>query len=184
MMSWESWLGDRLETVRVVTTERGMRANGYVIQAGTIPTARRTRFLVDAAGRTRRLAVQSDSVEGERHLALTRTPGGPWVVESTAGSRPLFALNGAEDLQLDASAFTPALGLRRLGIPERERHRPHALRVGCISMPTLEVRAVEYEYTFGDGDKATLVGPGGPPDLTIDERGFVVLIPGHSRRLS
>ena len=184
MMSWESWLGDRLETVRVVTTERGMRANGYVIQAGEAPYGASYQFLVDVAGRTRRLAVQSDSVEGERHLALTRTPGGPWVVESTAGSRPLFALNGAEDLQLDSSAFTPALAIRRLGIPERQRHRPHSLRVGCISMPTLEVRAVEYEYTFGDGDKATLVGPEGHLDLTIDERGFVVLIPGHSRRLS
>ena len=184
MMSWESPLSRRLETVRVVTTERGLRANGYIIEAGTEPYGASYQFLVDAAGRTRRLTVQTDSAEGERHLALTRTPGGPWVVESTAGSRPLFALNGAEDLELDASTFTPTLGLRRLGNPERIRHRAHSLTIGCISMPTLEVRAVEYEYTFGDDDKAYVKGPEGQLDLTIDERGFIVEITGRSRRLS
>jgi hypothetical protein len=187
MLSWISPQHDKLEAVRVVRTDRGLRANGYMIQSGSSTFGSSYSVLADATGRTRRLTVQTDTLEGERHLALTRTPGGPWVVESTAGSHPLFALDGAEDLDIESSAFTKGLTLRRLAGSNfsghsRQLHHTHRVKVGCISIPALEVRAIEAEYTFGDHSNAWHRGPSGDADLILDDDNFVVTFPGMWNR--
>ncbi len=188
MLSWQSQKHTRFETVRVVLTERGVRANGYIVQAEDDSFGASYTVLADASGRARRLTVQSDSAEGERHLALTRTPGGPWVVESTAGSQPLFALDAAQDLEIETSAFTVGLALRRLAGPKGDgritlQHQPQYLTVGCISLPTLEVRVVRHEYTFREGSAVSYRGLMGDTDLTLDSHCFVVDFPGLATRL-
>lgn len=188
MLSWSSDRDRRVETVRAVLTERGLRANGYIISAGDDPYGASYSLLVDARGRTRRLAAQSDSVEGERHLALTRTPGGPWVVESTGGSSPLYALNDAQDIDLDSSAFSNALALRRLAMGNHDQGGPEIdleipITVACVALPTLAVRSVEHVYTFRGGGVVSYRGPAGVADLTIDHQSFVLDFPGLSRRL-
>ena len=188
MLSWSSDVNRRLETVRTVITERGLRANGYIIDAGGEPYGSSYSLLVDVQGRTRRLAVQSDSVEGERHLALTRTPGGPWVVESTGGSSPLYALNDAQDVDLESSAFTNALSLRRLVAAGEHDGGPRigaefAVTVACISVPTLIVRAVQHFYTFRGDGVVSYRGPAGEADLKVDHQNFVIDFPGLSHRL-
>jgi hypothetical protein len=188
MLSWSSDVNRRLETVRTVITERGLRANGYIIEASDSPYGATYSLLVDAQGRTRRLAVESDSVEGERHLALTRTPGGPWVVESTAGSSPLYALNEAQDVDLESSAFTNALDLRRLVASSQPDGGPEighefTAKVAFIAMPSLVVRSVQHSYTFRGDGVVSYRGPAGEADLTIDHQNFVVDFPGLSRRL-
>jgi len=192
MLSWTSEAHRRLETVRTVITERGLRANGYIIEASDTPYGSSYSLLVDSKGRTRRLAVQSDSIDGERHLALTRTPGGPWVVESTAGSSPLYALNEAQDVDLESSAFTNALALRRLMINSQSEtqsgggpqiDQEFSVGIACISMPTLVVRSVQHFYTFRGNGVVSYRGPAGEADLTIDPQSFVVDFPGLSRRL-
>jgi hypothetical protein len=188
MRSWSSQAHRRLETVRTVITERGLRANGYIIDASDTPYGSSYSLLVDVRGRTRRLAVQSDSIDGERHLALTRTPGGPWVVESTAGSSPLYALDDAQDVDLDSSAFTNALALRRLALATENNGglqlgQDIPVTVACISMPTLAVRAIQHVYTFRGDGVVSYRGPAGEADLTIDQQNFVIDFPGLSRRL-
>ena len=188
MLSWRSDLHRRLETVRTVITKRGMRANGYIIQASDSPYGASYSLLVDHPGRTRRLVVESDSVEGERHLALTRTPGGPWVVESTAGSSPLYALNDASDVDLESSAFTNALVLRRLVASAQQEGGPqigheYSVKVAFIAMPSLAVRSVQHVYTFRGDGVVSYRGPAGEADLTIDQQNFVIDFPGLSRRL-
>lgn len=185
ILSWSSRDGQRLETVRAVITERGLRANGYIIDAGQDAYGGSYSLLIDAKGRTRRLSAQSDSVEGERHLSLTRTPGGPWVVESTSGSNPLYALNDAVDIDLDASTFSHSLPLRRLAALglDRDLGREQTVVVACISFPTLAVRAVAHHYTFRTDGVVSYRGPDGEVDLTIDERRFVIDFPGSARRL-
>jgi len=188
MLSWISDSNRRLESVRAVITERGLRANGYLIDAGHAPFGASYSLLVDARGRTRRLAAQSDSIDGERHLSLTRTPGGPWLVESTAGSTPLYALDGAHDIDVESSAFSNALALRRLAMVDALSDGPRlgeeiAVTVACVSMPTLAVRAVQHFYTFRSEGVVGYRGPAGEADLTIDTQHFVVDFPGLSRRL-
>ena len=188
VLSWRSDDGRRLETVRAVVTERGLRANGYVIDAGADPYGGSYSLLVDAKGRTRRLSAQSDSLEGERHLSLTRTPGGPWVVESTSGSNPLYALDDAADIELDASTFSHSLPLRRLAVQgcDAEIGAEFTVVVACISFPTLAVRSVAHHYTFRGDGVVSYRGPDGSEshvDLTIDDRYFVVDFPGSARRV-
>lgn len=189
MLSWASDAGGHLETTRVVLTERGMRVNGYIIDAaGDDQYGASYSLLVDTTGRTRRITVQSDSREGERHLALTRTPGGPWVVESTSGSNPLYALDPALDVDLQSSAFTNALSIRRLvlahgpaGYPPL--HEDNWVAVACIDMPSLAVRMVHHCYTFRGDGVVFHRGPSGEVDLSVDDRHFVRSFPGLSHRL-
>ncbi len=170
-------------------TERGLRANGYLIQAGGTAYGASYSVLTDASGRTRRITVHSDSAEGERNLSLTRTPGGPWVVDSTAGSSPLYALDDSQDVDIQSSAFTNALPLRRLGLIRTEglltngSDEEFVINVASISMPTLEVRSIEHRYTFRGSGVVTHRGPAGVRDLSIDEHGFVIDFPGLSYRL-
>lgn len=188
MLSWSSDGDRRLETVRTVLTERGLRANGYIIDAGIPPYGASYSLLADARGRTRRLAAQSDSIDGERHLALTRTPGGPWVVESTGGSSPLYALDDAQDIDLESSAFSNALALRRLSIAAARNGGTHPgveipVTVACVAMPSLIVRSVQHFYTFRGDGVVSYRGPAGEADLTVDSDHFVTNFPGLSRRL-
>lgn len=186
ILSWGSRDDRRLETVRAVITERGLRANGYIIDAGKAPYGGSYSLLVDAKGRTRRLSAQSDSIEGERHLSLTRTPGGPWVVESTSGSNPLYALNEAADIDLDASTFSHSLPLRRLAMLGRDQDLDieQTVVVACVSFPTLAVRSVAHHYTFRADGVVSYRGPDVEGDLTVDDQHFVVDFPGSSRRLA
>jgi hypothetical protein len=188
MLSWYSDESRWLETVRVVITERGLRANGYIIEATDNAFGVSYSLLVDAAGRTRRLTVQSDTVEGERHIALTRTPGGPWVVESAAGTSPLFGLDGAQDLDIDHSAFTNALCMRRMALTSWNGrtppwHQELANKVGSVSIPTLAVRPVEHVYTFRSETEVHFRGPDRETDLTVDELNIPVDVAGLGRRL-
>ncbi len=200
MLSWASQENRRLETVRVVLTDRGLRANGYLIDTTAVQYGASYSMFTDARGRTRRLTVQSDSLDGERHLTLTRTPGGPWLVESTAGSKPLYALNEAVDIDMDASAFSNTLPMRRLQLPSpeppstddtarnqavenRTAEREFRVIVACVSLPTLAVRAVEHHYRFLQSGLVHYRGPAGEADFTVDDDYFVLELPGVSRRL-
>lgn len=185
ILSWSSQGTQRLETVRTVVTERGLRANGYIIDAGAQPYGGSYSLLVDAKGRTRRLSAQSDSLEGERHLSLTRTPGGPWVVESTSGSNPLYALDDAVDIGLDASTFSHSLPLRRLAVlgHDTDVDAEFTVVVACISFPTLAVRPVAHHYTFRGAGLVSYRGPDGDGDLTVDTQFFVVDVPGTSHQV-
>ncbi len=187
MLTWSSDGQRRLETVRTVITERGLRANGYIVQAGSYGAS--YSLLVDAQGRSRRITVQSDSPQGERHLSLTRTPGGPWVVESTSGSNPLHALDEALDVDLESSTFTNALILRRTRVTSGDPDGPGVgaetkVTVARISMPTLTVEAVEQSYTYRGDGVVSFRGPIGQAELTVDENSFVIDFPGVSHRLN
>ena len=124
-------------------------------------------LLVDAQGRTRRLSAQSDSLEGERHLSLTRTPGGPWVVESTSGSNPLYALDDAADISLGRVDVLPlaaaaAAGRPRATTPSSASSSPSPSPASRF--PTLAVRAVAHHYTFRGDGVVSYRGPDGDGD--------------------
>jgi hypothetical protein len=186
MLTWTSDDQRRLETVRVVLTERGLRASGHIVSAAGDPFGVAYTLLVDPEGRSRRLTVTTDSGTGERSLTLSRVPGGQWVSDNGSGSRTLTQVEAALDVDLTASAFTNSLAIRRLGL-----HRAvgsATLTVASVGGPDPEVGAVTHTYTTVSADSQGAViaysGPLGDSELVIDADGFVVHFPGLSDRLS
>ena len=183
-LSWSSDDGRRLETVRVVITDRGMRASGYLVVVGRHSFGVSYSLLCDDAGRTRRLTVQSDSLAGERGLVLTRTPGGPWL-DGAGKSPPMADLDSAQDVDLTASAFTNSLTVRRLGLHRQMGHEP--VSVVQVGVPELSVEAAVHRYrtvsVTADGARIDHFGPAGHHEITVDRQGFVIDVPHLSYRL-
>ena len=184
LLSWSSDDGRRLETVRVVLTERGLRASGYLVVVGRHSLGGSYSVLCDAGGRTRRLTAHSDSALAERGLSLTRTPGGPWLDGAGhAANKP--GIDRCHDIDLTASAFTNSLVIRRLGL--HRRIGEETLCVAQISVPALQVSPVEHHYrtlaVTDDGASIGYRGPAGEYTMTVDRHGFVIDIPRVSYRL-
>ena len=175
LLSWSSDDGRRLETVRIVLAERGLRASGYLVVVGRHSFGASYSVLCDAAGRTRRLTVQSDSEATERALLLTRTPGGPWL-DGAGKSPPDPELDDAQDIDLTASAFSNSLAIRRLGLHRRYGHE--SVLVTEIGVPDLLVAPVLHHYrTTGLTDDGATIrhhGPAGDHEMTVDRDGFVI----------
>ncbi|MET3805719.1 hypothetical protein ABIB25_002723 [Nakamurella sp. UYEF19] len=185
MLAWTSDDQHRLETVRVVLTDRGLRASGHIVSALGDPFGVSYSLLADPEGRTRRLTVQTDSGTGERSLNLTRAPGGQWVADHGSGPRTLSLVEAAQDIDLLASAFTNSLAIRRMGL-----HRAvgsATVTVASVGCPDPEVSAVQHVYrtvsTDANGAVIAYSGPLGDRELIIDADGFVLHFPGLSDRL-
>jgi hypothetical protein len=189
LLTWSSDDGRRLEAVRIVMTERGLRASGYLVVVGRHSYGATFTVLCDAAGRTRRVNVQSDSALTERGLSLTRTPGGPWL--DGAGKAPPRAhpsgpdLNSALDIDLTASAFSNSLAIRRLGL--HRRYGAEEVLVAEIAIPDLHVTPLVHTYrtvsVSSDGARINHIGPAGNHDITVDRHGLVIDLPQLSYRL-
>jgi hypothetical protein len=173
-----------LETVRVVMTERGMRASGYLVRVGKLSFGASYSVLCDAAGRTRRLTVHSDSATTERGLSLTRTPGGPWL-DGAGKSPPMPDLDLAFDVDLTSSVFSNSLAIRRLGLHRREGLE--SVVVAEVDFPDLNVAPVVHHYRTVEvtdhGARLRHQGPSGHHDLLVDQEGFVIDVPHLSYRL-
>jgi len=183
-LTWSSDDGRRLETVRIVVTERGLRASGYLVVVGRHSFGASFSVLCDAAGRTRRLTVQSDSALTERGLSLTRTPGGPWL-DGAGKSPPIPELDRALDIDLTASAFTNSLAIRRLGL--FHQYGEESITVTEIRVPDLSVAPIVHHYKTialtADGARIDHQGPSGHHEITVDRDGFVIDLPHLSYRL-
>jgi hypothetical protein len=182
--TWSSEDGRRLETVRVVMTERGLRASGYLVSVGKQSFGASYSILCDAAGRTRRVTLHSDSAVTERGLSLTRTPGGPWL-DGAGKSPPMPDLDLAFDVDLTASVFSNSLAVRRLGLHRREGQE--SVVVAEVSFPDLLVAPVVHHYRTAEvdehGARLRHQGPNGRHELTVDGEGFVLDVPHMSYRL-
>lgn len=185
MLAWTSDDHQRLETVRVVLTDRGLRANGHIVSATSDPFGVSYSLLADPQGRTRRFTVQVDSGTGERAVTLSRVPGGQWVADRGSGARTLSQIEAAVDADLISSAFTNSLAIRRLDL-----HRTvgaATLTVASIGSPDPEILPVQQMYRTLSVDLSGAIieytGPHGTSELNVDADGFVVHYPGLSDRL-
>lgn len=188
MISYSSPDGRQVEAVRIVTSGLALRANGYIVSAGTRRYGASYSVLTDAEGRCRRISVRSDDEAGERSISLTRSAGGPWVLESATGSEPVAELDEAVDVFLDGSAFAASLTVRRLGL-HREEGAAAKVTVASISLPSLTVRPVVHSGRNVGIDEATgnirvdYSGSYGERDLTVDADGFFVAGDGLTARI-
>ncbi len=151
MFSWTSANaadhGSRMETARLVRSERGLRANGYLVSGGDDAAGCWYSLMCDPAGRLRRLTVRADSAIGERSLSLTRAPGGPWVLERADGEQTEPALAAVDDVVLGGSVLSHALPIHRHAIHTSGEGSSQTIEVAVISIPELSVSLEQITYT-------------------------------------
>jgi hypothetical protein len=191
MLTWQAEDGHGLEGTRLLLGTGGFRALGRLVRAD--PHGGFTasyRLVVSDDGTLERLSVTSATAERERHLTINRTDDGIWLLDTGTGAgstRADFAQ--AVDVDLAYSPMFNTLPIRRFGL-----HRDtgeHTVPMVYLSLPDLEVRAVEQTYRT----VAELDGEDGhalvefrwedfTAELVVDADGVVASYPGLARRLT
>lgn len=188
MLTWQAEDGQGLEGTRLTLHAGGFRALGRMVR--TDPAGDFTasyRLLVGDDGTCERLSVTSATAERERHLTMNRTEDGFWLLDTGAGGER-GEFGGAVDIDLAFSAMFNTLPIRRLHL-HREAAE-HRLPMVFVTLPELEVQAVEQDYrtisVLDDSGSAT-VGfgwAGFASELVVDAEGVVVRYPGLAARLT
>lgn len=130
-----------LETLRLVRNAAGTRAEGSVLVVlDGVPTRASYTVEHDAAWRFRRARIESDRAGATRAIDIRRDRSGQWTIDGV----PDPNLVGCDDLDLSVTPYTntPALAAQPL-TPGTSRR----LRVAWVLVPSLEVRAIDQEYT-------------------------------------
>jgi putative glycolipid-binding protein len=121
MLTWQGLDVPRLEGVRLVLSERGMRATGALVSpaTGDQPAYAATYSLATGeTGLVSRVSVRSVSVEGERQVTLNRSEEGNWLIDHGLGAKRTD-FDGAADVDVAACVLFNALPVRRLGLHSR-----------------------------------------------------------------
>lgn len=190
MLTWQAADGHGLEGTRLQFGAGGFRALGRLVR--TDPDGDFTAFyrlVVSEDGRVERLSVDSTTVRRERHLTMSRTEDGFWLLDTGSddgGTRAEFGR--AVDVDLAYSPVFNTVPIRRLGL-----HRDvgeHTLPMAYVSLPDLEVREVEQHYrtvsVLDDSGSACVAFRWDDFDseLTVDADGVVAHYPGVATRLT
>ena len=132
---------------------------------------------------TRAARIASSSVDGEREVRIEGDGSGGWTVDGA----PAAHLTGCLDVDLEASACTNLLPVRRLALQVGERADAPAVYVGA---PTLAVERLEQSYTrLDDSDVGRRYDYASPrfdfhAVLVFDRHGLVVDYPGIATRIA
>jgi uncharacterized protein len=187
MLTWQGLDVPRLEGVRLVLSERGMRATGAMVcpSAGDRPAFAATYSLATSeTGVVSRVSVRSVALDGERQVTLNRSEEGIWLVDHGQGAKRTD-FNGAVDVDVAKCVLFNALPVRRLGL--HNQPGDHDLPMVYVRLPDLSVELVRQGYrsrpmaagpptvTFTAGDFTA--------DLTVDDEGIVVDYPGLAKRI-
>ena len=188
MLTWQSEDGHGLEGTRLLLGS-GLRALGRMVrlEADGGFTAS-YRLFVDNDGTLRRLSVTSAVAERERHLTISRTDDGVWLLDTGSGSggmRSDFA--GAVDVDLAYSPLFNTIPIRRLNLHRAPAE--HVVPMVFVSLPGLEVDVVDQTYrtvsALDESGHATVEFRWGDftSELVVDTDGVVTDYPGLARRL-
>jgi hypothetical protein len=187
MVTWAGVGASRLEAVRVVAGDRGIRATGSMVAAATddSPAYSASYSLsTDEAGLIGRLTVRTITAGGEQHVAISRSEDGTWLVDHGAGAvRTDF--DGAVDVDVAYSPLFNALPVRRLGLHRNAAE--HELPMVFVHLPTLDVELIRQTYrTVSVGQERSIVSFTSErfdAELTVDAEGLVIDYPGLAQRL-
>jgi hypothetical protein len=189
MLTWQADGVHGIEGTRLLLGSGGFRALGRMVRVD--PDREFTasyRLVVGEDGTLERLSVTCATAQRERHLTINRTEDGFWLLDTgSGGSRAEFA--GAVDVDLAFSPMFNTLPIRRLGL-HREAGE-HTLAMVFVSLPELEVTAVEQSYrtvsVLDDETGHALVefrSGESTAELVVDADGVVASYPGLATRLS
>jgi uncharacterized protein len=138
---------------------------------------------VDLQWKTRSAHVVGLSAEGAKEVSLTGDGAGGWRVDGT----PAPHLAGLLDVDLEASAFTNAFPVRRLGLDVGERADAPAVYVRALD---LSVERLEQHYArLPDDGERRRYDYSAPRfdyrgELVYDEFGLVLSYPGLALRVA
>jgi hypothetical protein len=139
------------------------------------------RLTVDSGWTTRTAHIVGRSAMGRSEVRLDRDGTGEWRVDG----RPAPQLDGCQDVDLEASAFTNALPVHRLGLAVGQQADAPAAYVRALD---LRVERLEQSYTRleNDGEHShyDYVSPAFDfrAELVYDEFGLVLDYPGIAVR--
>ena len=133
---------------------------------------------VDSDWRTREVRVTHDVVGGPRSRVLLADGSGRWSVDGEAAPH----LDGLVDVDLEASACTNMLPVRRLPMPVGEVVTASAVYVQALD---LEVRRLDQTYRRRDERSFDYTSEGGfAAVLSYDPAGLVTDYPGIATRVA
>jgi uncharacterized protein len=154
---------------QLVLAEKDLVRVGYLLEC-------------DAGWRLTGLTISVASAGGNRALALSADGAGHW----RADGKPLPALDGCIDVDINCTPLTNTLPIRRLSWSPGT---PADLDVAYVSVPELTVRPARQRYTLLEReegrDEARYRYESGSfrADLRVDGDGFVIDYPGLWRRV-
>jgi uncharacterized protein len=184
MLTWRAQDVSRMESVRIQTSGKRIRANGRIVAAGTATNPAFGAYYdlqTDETGATKRFGLTVTLAERERQLAIARDEENMWLVTDHQGERRA-GYNGALDVDVVFSPFFNALPIRRLGL--HERVDAVALPMVYVNVPDMSVTAATVSYTSeGRLDGIKLRSPVADTTVSVDEEGFIVDYPGLAERI-
>jgi hypothetical protein len=181
-----AWLHRDARSGFEVVYFRGLGA-GYAIEGRTAAIESGHTWIVDyeisvdARWATRGATISSLSASGTRSTVLQATGEGQWTVDGEAAPH----LDGCLDVDLEASAFTNALPVQRLGLAQGERSSAPAAYVRALDVAVgrLEQR---YVRAVDDGRRQrfeySAPAFGFACELVYDESGLLLDYPGIAVR--
>jgi uncharacterized protein len=133
----------------------------------------------DARHHTRRAHVTGRSARGARELILEADGAGQWLVDGQRAPH----LDGCLDVDLESSALTNALPVRRLSLSIGEQREAPAAYVRAVG---LEVERLEQRYRRVAEQRHAYDSPafGFHCELVFDEHGVVLDYPGIAVRVA
>lgn len=163
--------------------EVAVRAEGHSV-AVEDGQAWSVRYVIeaDAGWAARQASVHGRSAAGERRVALETDGSGHWLVDGA----PAAHLDGCHDVDLEASAFTNAFPVHRLGLAVGEAVQAPAAYVRALDL-SVERLEQRYERLHDDqrGNQRYAYSAHAfafEAELVYDEHGLVVAYPGLAVR--
>src|SRR5215208_3767150 len=180
---WAPWEGPGLEHLRLVTSDRGIVANGLVIglEAGR-PFRIGYEIRCDRLGRVRAVRVATPDL-GRPVLELLADGEGRW---KRRGGEPVPELDRCIDVDISGTPFTNTPPIHRLGL---EPGQSKELAVAYIRVPELLVGPERQRYgcleaqANGGLYRFEALPSGFTAELPIDAEGLVIDYPRLFRRV-
>lgn len=171
-----------MESVRVQLNGQRIKASGRIVGGACAdhPAFSASYDLVtDENGVTRRLSVRTTVASGERHMSISRSEEGIWMVDNgTQHQRSTFG--GALDVDVILSPFFNALPIRRYGLQSGAADLE--IPVVYVNLVDLGVQEATVMYSSAS-DGIHVLSPVSTSSVTVDEAGFVVEYRGLAERI-
>ncbi|MEE2031653.1 putative glycolipid-binding domain-containing protein [Rhodococcus sp. CC-R104] len=182
LLTWRATNVPRMESVRVQLSGRRIKAAGRIVGAecSEHPAFSASYDMVtDENGVTRRLSVRTTVASGERHMSITRSEEGIWMVDNgTHHQRSPFG--GALDVDVILSPFFNALPIRRYGL----QSGADELEVPVVYVNLVDLGVQEATVVYSSAaDGIHVLSPVSSSTVTVDEDGFVMTYRGLTERV-